>query len=64
MQTMQLQPGRCRGCLVVAPTEGSPKSPILSPKTASVAKASRPEGSQSSLFSTSFRLLRSGMRRH
>lgn len=62
MQTMQEQPGRCRGCFVVAPTptEGSPKSPMLSPSTATVAKASNPEGSQSWPFSVILRLLESG----
>lgn len=48
MHTMQVQPGRCRGCLVVAPTEGSPESPASSPRTAALAKASKPEGSCSS----------------
>nr|GMD17328.1 hypothetical protein Iba_chr07dCG2520 [Ipomoea batatas] len=61
MQTMQEQPGRCRGCFVVAPTpaEGSPKSPMLSPSTATVANASNPEGSQSWPFSVILRLLES-----
>lgn len=47
MHTMQEQPGRCRGCFVVAPTEVSPESPALSPRTAALARASKPEGSHS-----------------
>lgn len=60
MQTIQVQPGRCRGCFVVAPAEGSPNSLMLSPNTATVAKASRPVGSPSLLLSTILRLLVSG----
>lgn len=64
MQTMQEHPGRCRGCLVVAPTEGSGKFPKLSPNTAAVANASKPEGGSHStpalLLSAILRLLKSG----
>lgn len=63
MHTIQVQPGRCRGCLVVAPTEGSPESPTLSPSTAALAKASKPEGSRSWTdlwLSAIFRFLKSG----
>lgn len=48
MHTMQVQPERCRGCLVVGSVDGSSASTALSPKTAAVAKASKPEGSSSS----------------
>lgn len=59
MQTMQVQPGRCLGCFVVAPTKDSAKSSMLSPKTAAVANASNPEGSPSldALLSALRRLL-------
>lgn len=63
MQTIQLQPGRCRGCLVVAPTDGSAESPTLSPRTAALAKASKPEGSRSRAdlwLPTILRFLKSG----
>ena len=46
MHTMQVQPGRCRGCLVVGPADGPSGSPASAPKTAAVAKASKPEGSR------------------
>lgn len=49
MQTMQVQPERCRGCLVVVSADGSSASTASSPKTAAVAKASKPEGSGSSV---------------
>ena len=41
MHTMQVHPGRCLGCLVVAPADGS----SWSPRVAAVARASSPEGS-------------------
>jgi hypothetical protein len=49
IHTMQVQPGRCRGCLVVVATEATPWFPT-SPKTAAVAKASRLDGSISEMF--------------
>lgn len=57
MHTMQVQPGRCRGCLVVITKEGSPESSVESPKTAALAKASSPEGSHSCPFSNNFLFL-------
>lgn len=65
MHTMQLQPGRCLGCLVVAPTEVSPMSPALSPRTAALARASKPEDSHSGarlLLSTILRFLKSNQK--
>lgn len=63
MHTIHEQPGRCRGCLVVAPADDSAGSTRLSPKTAALARASKPEGSCSwigLLFSTILRFLKSG----
>lgn len=65
MQTMHVQPGRCLGCLVVAPTDASPDSSILSPRAAAVARASKPEGSCSRVFlslSTALRFLKSSQK--
>lgn len=45
MHTMQVQPGRCLGCLVVAPADKSKGLTRLSPKIARLARASSPEGS-------------------
>lgn len=62
MHTIQEQPGRCLGCLVVAPAEESVGSMKFSPKTAKLASASKPEGSCSwinLLFSTIRRFLKS-----
>lgn len=47
MQTIQEQPGRCLGCLVVAATDEVPGSLLLSPKAAAEARALRPEDSYS-----------------
>lgn len=47
MHTMQLHPGRCLGCLVVAPEDESAISTMLSPRTAAFARASNPVGSTS-----------------
>lgn len=56
MHTMQLQPGRCRGCLVVAHA-----SLGFAPNTATVANASNPVGSTFGSwvpqFSATFRFL-------
>lgn len=63
MHTIQVHPGRCLGCLVVTPADDSEGSTILSPKTAALARASKPEGSCSSvdlLFSTILRFLETG----
>lgn len=63
MHTIQEQPGRCRGCLVVAPADDSAGSTKFSPKTAALARASKPEGSCSWSglpFSTTRRFLESG----
>lgn len=62
MHTMQVHPGRCLGCLVVA-ADDSEGSLRLSPKTAALARASKPEGSISwddLLFSAILRFLKSG----
>jgi hypothetical protein len=62
MHTIQEQPGRCLGCLVVAPADESVGSMRFSPKTAKLARASKPEGSCSwinLLFSTIRRFLKS-----
>lgn len=50
---------------MVAPTEDSAMSPMLSPRTAAVARASRPEASPSlgTLLSKTLRFLESGERR-
>jgi hypothetical protein len=45
MHTMQVQPGRCRGCFVVVATDGVLGSLAPSPRIAALAKASRPEDS-------------------
>lgn len=49
MHTMHEHPGRCRGCLVVVATEGISGSTALSPRAATLARASRAEGSRSSV---------------
>ena len=47
IHTIHEQPGRCRGCLVVASADGSPESPPFSSRTAALARASKPVGSPS-----------------
>lgn len=43
MHTMQVHPGRCRGCLVVTPADDSAGARKFSPRTARLARASKPE---------------------
>jgi len=62
MHTMQEQPGRCLGCLVVAPADDSAVSTRFSPRAAAQARASKPDASCSwidLLFSSLRRFLKS-----
>jgi len=63
MHTIQVHPGRCLGCFVVIPADDSEGPRRLSPKTATLARASKPEGSRSCgglLLSAIFGFLKSG----
>jgi len=65
MHTMQEQPGRCLGCLVVAPADDSAVSTRFSPRAAALARASKPDTSYSwndLLFSSLRRFFESAKR--